>query len=302
MKSSIFPNYFINKLKKHTILKKDKNFAKISIVMPSYNQVDFIERSILSVLNQNYPSIELIIIDGGSTDGTIEIIRKYEQYIAFWISEKDQGQSDALNKGFKYCTGSIYGFLNSDDVYLPDAFKCSSLVLEKNLDKKVVFGDWLSLDKKDVIIDYNYAFDFNLNHFKYEGFHLSATSMFWRSEVHKRFSGFDNNLYYTMDYQLILEFGINEGERSFKRVSKALAGFRRYKGQKTESNIDQGVIKEHKLMADKYGYSDKYKFIGKLKRFYFRIRRAWWYILRGGISNLTSRLKTFYVNRVSVKL
>ena len=73
----------------------------------------------------------------------------------------------------------------------------------KNLDKKVVFGDWLSIDKKNAIIDYNHAFDFNLNHFKYEGFHLSATSMFWRSEVHKRFSGFDNNLHYTMDYQTV---------------------------------------------------------------------------------------------------
>lgn len=301
MKSYIFPGYFLNKLKKHTILKKQKNFAKISIVMPSYNQVDFIERSILSVLNQNYPSIELIIIDGGSTDGTIEIIRKYEKYITFWISEKDQGQSDALNKGFKYCTGSIYGFLNSDDVYLPGAFKYSSLVLEKNLNKKIVFGDWLSIDKKDVIIDYNYAFNFNLNHFKYEGFHLSATSMFWRSEVHKRFSGFDNNLYYTMDYQLILEFGINEGESSFKRVSKALAGFRRHEKQKTTGNMDPGVIEEHKLIADRYRYSDKFKFIGNFKRFYYRIRRAWWYTKRGGIFNLILRLKISYVNRFIIK-
>jgi glycosyltransferase involved in cell wall biosynthesis len=269
--------------------------------MPSYNKVDFIERSILSVLNQNYPNIELIIIDGGSTDGTVEIIKKYNQYITFWISEKDQGQSDALNKGFKHCTGSIYGFLNSDDVYLPDAFKCASLVLEKNLDKKVVFGDWLSIDKKDVIIDYNHAFDFNLNHFKYEGFHLSATSMFWRSEVHKRFSGFDNNLYYTMDYQLILEFGINEGEYSFKRVPKVLAGFRRYEGQKTTGNMDAGVIEEHKLMAERYEYLDKYRLIGKIKRFYFRIRRTWWYIKRGGVSNLILRLKSLYVNIIKVK-
>ena len=291
MKNSYFYNSFFTELEDRVIFDKEKNLEKISIVMPSYNQVDFIERSILSVLNQNYPNIELIIIDGGSTDGTVEIIKKYEQYIAFWISEKDQGQSDALNKGFKHCTGSIYGFLNSDDVYLQDAFKYSSLVLEKNLDKKVVFGDWLCLDKKDGIIDYNQAFDFNLNHFKYEGFHLSATSMFWRSEVHKRFSGFDNNLYYTMDYQLILEFGINEGEHSFKRVPKVLAGFRRYEGQKTSGNMDPGVIEEHKLMAGRYKYSDKYKFIGKCKRFYFRMRRAWWYTKRCGLSYLISCLK-----------
>jgi len=291
MKNSFFYKNFFTEFEDRVIFDKEKNLEKISIVMPSYNQVDFIEQSILSVLNQNYPNIELIIIDGGSTDGTVEIIKKYKQYIAFWISEKDQGQSDALNKGFKHCTGKIYGFLNSDDVYLPGAFKCASLALKKNLDKKIIFGDWLSIDKKNSIIDCNYAFDFNLNHFKYEGFHLSATSMFWRSEVHKRFSGFDNNLYYTMDYQLILEFGINEGENSFKRVPKVLAGFRRYKGQKTTGNMDPGVIEEHKLMAESYKYSDKFKFIGKCKRFYFRIRRAWWYTKRCGLSYLISCLK-----------
>jgi len=295
MTPSIFPNHFITKLKKPTILKEEKNFAKISIVMPSYNKVDFIERSILSVLNQGYSNIELIIIDGGSTDGTVEIIQKYEQYISYWVSEKDQGQSDALNKGFKNCTGAIYGFLNSDDIYLPGSFKYVSSILEKNLNKKIVFGDWLSIDKKDSIIDYNHAFDFNLNHFKYEGFHLNAQSMFWRSDVHKRFSGFDINLHYTMDYQLILEFGINEGQKSFLRIPNVLGGFRRYDGQKTTGEMTSRVIKEHKLMADRYKYPDKYKFIGKLKRFYFRIRRTWWYIKRGGIPNLILRLNFFYV-------
>ena len=293
MKNSYFYNSFFTELEDRVIFDKEKNLEKISIVMPSYNQVDFIERSILSVLNQNYPNIELIIIDGGSTDGTVEIIKKYEQYIAFWISEKDQGQSDALNKGFKHCTGKIYGFLNSDDVYLPGAFKCASLALKKNLDKKIIFGDWLSIDKKNSIIDYNYAFDFNLNHFKYEGFHLSATSMFWRSEVHKRFSGFDNNLYYTMDYQLILEFGINEGEHSFKRVPNVFAGFRRYKGQKS-SGMTTRVIKEHKSISKKYKYTDKYRLSGKIKRVYFRFRRAIWYVKRGGTLYLIKKLKKSY--------
>jgi len=301
MKNFFFQNTFLTELKRKKFCEEEINLEKISIVMPSYNHAEFIERSILSVLNQDYQNIELIIIDGGSTDGTIEIIKKYEKHISFWISEKDKGQSDALNKGFKYCSGSIYGFLNSDDVYMPGSFKQASLILKNNLDKKIVFGDWLSIDKEDKIVDYNHAFDFNLNHFKYEGFHLSATSMFWRSEVHKRFSGFDNNLYYTMDYQLILEFGINEGEHSFKRVPKVLAGFRRYEGQKTTGNIDPGVIEEHKLMAERYEYLDKYRLIGKLKRFYFRIRRTWWYIKRGGVSNLISRLKSFYVNSIRIK-
>ncbi len=295
MREDFFHKKFLTELEHKDTNIEEKNFKKISIVMPSYNKAEFIERSILSVLNQNYPNIELIVIDGGSTDGTVEIIKKYEKYITFWISEKDQGQSDALNKGFKYCTGEVYGFLNSDDLYTPNAFNYALSALKDNPNKKIVFGDYLTIDKKDLLIDYNYSFDFNLNHFKYEGFHLNATSMFWRSEVHERFSGFNINLYYTMDYQLILELAINEGQNSFIRVPRVLAGFRMYEGQKTTINISSGAIKEHKYIADIYKYTDKYKFIGKLKRFYFRIRRAWWYIKRGGFYYLIRHLKKTYV-------
>jgi glycosyltransferase involved in cell wall biosynthesis len=295
MKTDFFPNNFLTKRNKNSNRKKENSHPKISIVMPSYNQAQFIERSILSVINQDYSNTELIIIDGGSEDGTVEIIRRYEPYISFWITSKDKGQSDALNKGFNRCTGSIYGFLNSDDVYLPGVFKYSSEVLKKNPKIKIIFGDWLSIDKQDKVIDYNHAFDFNLNHFKYEGFHLNAQSMFWRSNVHKRFSGFDIRLYNTMDYQMILEFGINEGQKSFFRVPHPLGGFRRYEGQKTGKMVPH-VIKEQKLIANRYGYQDKYKLIGNIKRLYFRIRRTFWYIKRGGLKNLIHRLIKFYAN------
>jgi glycosyltransferase involved in cell wall biosynthesis len=97
------------------------NLPKISIVTPSFNSAKYIEDCIKSVLNQNYPNFEHIIVDAGSTDGTIEIIKKYPHLK--WISEPDEGQSDALNKGFKIANGDIIGWLNSDDVYLPSTFK-----------------------------------------------------------------------------------------------------------------------------------------------------------------------------------
>lgn len=96
-------------------------FPKISIVTPSYNQADYLEETILSVINQNYPNLEYIIIDGGSTDGSISIIQKYAYALKYWVSEPDHGQVDAINKGIKYCTGEIFNWINSDDYLEPNA-------------------------------------------------------------------------------------------------------------------------------------------------------------------------------------
>ena len=120
--------------------------------------------------------------------------------------------------------------------------------------------------------------------------------MFWKKSVHKVFKGFDVNLKNTMDYQMIIEFGINEGQKSFFRIPYVLGGFRRYEGQKTGGHPLR-VLKEHKLIAERYNYLDKYKLTGYLKRLYFRFRRAWWYTKRGGLSNLIYRLKISYENR-----
>jgi glycosyltransferase involved in cell wall biosynthesis len=264
---------------------------RISVVMPSYNQRQFIERSILSIINQNYPNLEFIIIDGGSNDGTVDILRKYEKYLEYWISESDNGQSNALNKGFAHASGDIYGWLNSDDLYMPLAFERAVDMLSKHPEKSIVFGDWLNIDSDDLTIDRQYAFDFNINQFKYEGFHLNAQSMFWRKEVHQRFGGYLESLYNTMDYQMILVFGINEGNAAFLRIPEVLGCFRHHAEQKTQSFSD-AVFDEHRLMANRYGYSDKYTPKGKAKRILYRFRRAYWYAYRGGISFFIKKLNS----------
>src|SRR2546426_12347701 len=95
------------------------SFEKTTIVTPSYNQGRFLEQTIQSVIGQQYPNLEYIVMDGGSTDNSVEIIRKYEDQLAFWVSEKDEGQSAAINAAFAKSTGEILGWVNSDDMYLP---------------------------------------------------------------------------------------------------------------------------------------------------------------------------------------
>lgn len=108
-----------------------KHPPKISIVTPSYNQGEFIEATIQSILSQNYPNLEYIIIDGGSTDGSVEIIKKYEDHLYFWCSEPDGGQYDAINKGFSHSTGEIMAWLNSDDMYCPWALRTVASVMSE---------------------------------------------------------------------------------------------------------------------------------------------------------------------------
>ncbi|TWJ33024.1 glycosyltransferase family 2 protein [Geobacter argillaceus] len=115
-------------------------YPKISIVTPSYNQGKYLEKTILSVIEQGYPDLEYIIIDGGSTDESVEIIRKYEKHLAYWVSEPDRGQSHAINKGFARATGEIFGWLNSDDWYHPGTLQTVAEAFAANPDAGAVVG------------------------------------------------------------------------------------------------------------------------------------------------------------------
>jgi glycosyltransferase involved in cell wall biosynthesis len=118
----------------------------VSIVTPSYNQAAFLEQTMLSVLNQDHPGIEYLVVDGGSDDGSVETIQKYSKQLAWWVSEKDRGQADAINKGLKRAKGEIIAWLNSDDVYLPGTVRKAVETMTANPRAAMVHGDVLAID------------------------------------------------------------------------------------------------------------------------------------------------------------
>src|SRR3954449_7004186 len=105
---------------------------KLTIITPSYNQAAFIERTLQSVLDQGYPDLEYLVVDGGSTDGSVDVIRRYEDRLAWWVSEPDAGQTDALNKALRRASGDVVAYINSDDYYLPGAFDAALGALERS--------------------------------------------------------------------------------------------------------------------------------------------------------------------------
>ena len=139
-----------------------KKYPKITVVTPNYNQGAYIEETINSVLNQNYPNLEYIIMDGGSTDGSLEIIKKYENELTYWVSEKDAGMYDALNKGFSKSSGDIMCWINSDDLLMPNALQNMNELFTDLPAVEWIQGMNCAIDLKGNIIDYRYGNKFSL--------------------------------------------------------------------------------------------------------------------------------------------
>lgn len=215
-----------------TLLEKDSSFPKISIITVSYNQGQFLERTILSVLNQNYPNLEYIIIDGGSTDKSVDIIKKYQKYLSYWVSEKDKGQSDAYNKGFKMATGEIIGAQNSDDIYLPGAFEKVAEAFQNDPTIDILYSNRLSIDENDKILGESRFTKFSRIVYQYDGMCLGAQSAFWKKELFAKIGYLDINLYFTMDYDFFLRAAV-KGTK-FKFLPLYLGAIRRHKSAKTE--------------------------------------------------------------------
>jgi glycosyltransferase involved in cell wall biosynthesis len=173
----------------------------VSVVTPSYNQAAYLETTIRSVLEQDYPSVEYFVMDGGSTDGSVDLIRKYADRLSGWVSEKDRGQGDAINKGLARADGEIVAWLNSDDYYLPRAISAAVNAFEQNPETAFVYGDMLAVDQSGQ----------TLNLLQYRQYSLEdllcfqiigQPAVFFRREAYEQAGRLDINFHYMLDHLL----------------------------------------------------------------------------------------------------
>lgn len=180
------------------------DFPRITVITPSYNQAAYLDRTIRSVLDQNYPNLEYIIIDGGSTDGSVDIIRRYVDQLAYWVSEPDGGQCDAINRGLLRATGEWVAWQNSDDIYYPSAFHDLADAAIKNPQATLIIADLMLIDEYDRPLRVNRYVKPNFKALLAEGMLLANQAAFWRRDIQAGIGLLDEGLQCSFDYDWFL--------------------------------------------------------------------------------------------------
>jgi glycosyltransferase involved in cell wall biosynthesis len=229
----------------------------VSIITPSFNQVAFLEQTLRSVLEQDYPNIEYIVIDGASTDNSTQVIEKYAERLSWWVSEKDNGQAEAINKGLVRASGEIIAWLNSDDYYLPGAISSAVKVFDENPDVVLVYGDMLAVDENGQ----------TTNELKYKQLSLEdllcfqiigQPAVFFRRDAYEQTGGLDTNFHFLLDHQFWIRIARHgkilhipqtwaaaryhvEAKNRAKAVEFGREAFRILDWAKTQSGLDEAV-------------------------------------------------------------
>lgn len=262
-------------------------WPKISVVTPSFNQAKFIEETILSVLGQGYPNLEYIIIDGGSTDGSVEIIKKYEKFLKFWSSEPDAGQTNAINKGFKMTSGEIVGWVNSDDLLLPFTLWKVGFFF-KHFDIQACSGNIISIDENSQVSGFTRLMPLDTKWLLAIGGYAQPT-IFWRSEYLNKIGYLDEDLHYAMDYDYFIKIS---SVTKISHIDDYLAAFRHHKLQKT-ANKPVGS-NEFSIISKPY-IKKLFRNYGEFRTYYncCRLKQIYWYFRTGQYRSIAHPLKRF---------
>lgn len=274
-----------------TDLSRINNFPRLSIVTPSFNQAEYLERTIRSILDQNYPNLEFFIVDGGSTDGSIEIIRKYSDRITWWVSERDDGQVAAINKGLKRATGDWIGWQNSDDLYYPGAFDNFAKMAIKNPKADLIIGDIILIDENDRRIREMLYVTPTYNSLVAEGMVLANQAAFWRRSLHRDLGFLNEKYQYSFDYEWFLRVA----SRSKSVHSRFFwGGFRLHNDTKSNLNAE-AFSRENKAILANANFSLLKKFFYKLRRSLFLLASGnFHYLFRGIMRRFINFCKVFY--------
>lgn len=249
---------------------------KISIVTPSFNQVRFVEDTIRSVVEQDYVHVEYLVIDGGSTDGSRDVIARYGDRLSYWVSERDHGQSHAINKGLALATGDILAYLNSDDVYLPHALARVAAHFEAHPETDILTGGFHVIDDQGATlytVTYGHCVPSELR----QGVNrIGQHSVFWRRRVYEKLGGFDESLHYSMDFDYWLRA---LPECTFQHIPAIVAGYRVYPEAKTFAYLGRQLSETDAIAARKGT-----RVVRSLQLFYvWRLRiRKWVSMARAG--------------------
>ncbi|MEW5803372.1 MAG: glycosyltransferase family 2 protein [bacterium] len=243
-------------------------YPRISVITPSYNQAVFLETAILSVLNQHYPNLEYIVIDGGSMDGSVEIIKKYRHCLSYWISEPDKGMYHAINKGLRMARGEIIAYLNSDDLYLPDAFRAAVEHFQKEPQAALIYSNCLFIDANgDCLYTYRYL-PFTLRRFAALTWSsIAQPTTFWRNSIHQAGIYFDESFKMAGDFDFYLRVG---QQFRIDYIKGTIAAFRLHQNSQSARHRKlrleelSRIRKKHSLLYHKRGLK-LWRYVGELQ-------------------------------------
>jgi glycosyltransferase involved in cell wall biosynthesis len=250
---------------------------RISIITPSFNQAEYIEQTIESVLSQNYPDLEYIIIDGGSTDRSVDIIKKYTPHLTYWVSEKDNGQSHAINKGLIRVTGTVVNWLNSDDYYEPGALKLiGGNFSDPSVNVVCARGNIVQDQKHVKVSSGTDVYPGNLH--KTIGWaRIDQPETFFRKSIYDSLGIINERYHFVMDKEFWIRYLLHYGLNGVKKIDDVILNFRFHDQSKTQSQKERFSLETVQLffnLANAYGFNEEATVLGNLLDTSDRIMKA----------------------------